>query len=159
MTGVTTGITAAGKDYKDLITNTRTKYLGLQVKRRFLLGSFALNNENYDDMYLKAKKVRNVLKQKVDKLLKEYDCLILSGCGSYALTQEELVNPGMNHTDDLLLFGNFAGIPSINVPAIKKNPYYLGINLNCAQYEDQKLLNIALAIENLNDTYKDVEND
>ncbi|MBO6022328.1 hypothetical protein J6P68_05960 [bacterium] len=154
LTGMTFGNKVVGKNYYDSITLTRTKYLGEQIKKRFLLGSYVLTSEHYDEIFNKAKKIRRIIKDKVEELLKEYDAIIIPGASSFALSYEELIGTGMNKCDDLLLLANFSGNPSITIPAIKLNPKFLGINLLGKAFCDQELLNIALSIENINEQYK-----
>ena len=154
LTGMTFGNKEIGKNYYASISLTRTKYLGEQIKKRFLLGSYVLTSEHYDEIFNKAKKIRRIIKEKVDSLLKEYDAIIIPGASSFALSYEELIASGMNKCDDLLLLANFSGNPSITIPAIKLNPKFLGINLLGKAFQDQELLNIALSIENINEQYK-----
>lgn len=151
-TGMTFGERIAGKDFVESTILSRSKYLGSEVRRRLLVGQFSLIQENYDELFLKAKKIRRIVHEKINNLLKEYDCIIVPGSGTYAMTFEEM-NTISDRCEDILLIGNFTGNPSITIPAIKKDPLFLGINLNAGWFKDQELLDIALAIENINEEY------
>lgn len=152
--GITFGKKVTGTDYYDTILKTRSKYLGSQIKERFVAGSYILNGNNIENIFEKAKKIRMLVKEKVDAIFKDYDCILFPGAGSFALTDEQLNTTGNTLCDDMLLLGNFTGCPSITIPAIKQNPYFLGVNITGKLFHDQEVLNIAYSIEGINEQYQ-----
>lgn len=152
-TGITFGNRVEADNFADSATLSRTKYLGGEVKRRLLIGDFSLRKENYEEFFIKSKKIRRLVHEKINNLLKEYDCILVPGSGTYAMTFEENSRIS-DHCEDILLIGNFTGNPSLTIPAIKKDPLFLGVNLNGRWFEDQKILNIALALETINEEYQ-----
>ena len=152
--GITFGKKVVGTDYYDTITKTRSKYLGSQIKERFISGSYILNGSNMEDIFVKAKKIRRLVKEKVEQIFKDYDCILFPGAGSFALTDEQLATTGNTLCDDMLLLGNFTGCPSITIPAIKQNPNFLGVNITGKLFHDQEVLNIAYSLEAINEQYQ-----
>lgn len=69
------------------------------------------------------------------------------------MTLHRLETVGDNACTDLLLLSNFSGLPSITIPALDRNPEFCGLNINCNWFNDQKLLNLALTIEELNQEF------
>ena len=152
--GITFGKKITGTDYYDTITKTRSKYLGSQIKERFISGSYILNGNHMQTIFEKAKKIRRLVKEKVETIFKEYDCILFPGAGSFALTDEQLATTGNTLCDDMLLLGNFTGCPSITIPAIKQNPNFLGVNITGKLFHDQEVLNIAYSLEAINEQYQ-----
>lgn len=152
--GITFGKKVIGTDYYDTIMKTRSKYLGNQIKERFVCGSYFLNGTNMENIFEKAKKIRRLVKEKVEQIFKEYDCILFPGAGSFALTDEQLNTTGNTLCDDMLLLGNFTGCPSITIPAIKQNPNFLGVNITGKLFHDQEVLNIAYSLEAINEQYQ-----
>lgn len=160
-----TGITF-GKNFDDIsgfekiITNNRTKGFGNQFKRRLIIGGFSTYKENYHDVYKLASKFRTLIIQQVNKLLANNDAFILPGTSSTAPLISDVKNGKFktNEADDIVQLSNFASTPSISIPTefIGKLPY--GINISTHINDDQKLLNIALTLEEIFKFHKEVKN-
>ena len=159
LTGIHFGERKEGKDYKEIMINTRTEGFSELIKRRFVLGSYILKRENQEKLYLNALRVRRLVVEKMNELFTKYDGLILPASGSIAplinsdtsnrLTSEYLLLE--NH----LVIGNFGGYPSITLPYAKIDSMPLGINLTCGVNKDALTLNIANKLEELIN-YKEV---
>lgn len=149
LNGILFGESEEGKTFEEISIKSRTKYFGKQLKRRFIIGSYATLHINFNDVYLKAKQIRTLLVERVNKILNDCDAIIMPGASRIAPTIKELENneETCNICDDALQIANFAGLPSITIPAIKFNNMPLGINITCKQKNDQLVLNIAKAIE------------
>lgn len=151
-TGITFGdSTLDYKNYQDMILKNRTNAFNSQVKKRFLLGAYVTQNENFEKLFIAAKKTRRFIVNKFNEILDNVDCLLIPGASSIAPTIE-FIKSKTKHTtyaDLLLILANFAGSPSITINCgyVKKLPF--GLNFNCKQFEDQKLLNIAYTMENV----------
>lgn len=156
MTGITfgTNFDKTKKGYEAIIFNNRSKGFGRQLKRRFIIGEYITKGSNYFNVYFQSRKCRSFLSQQFNNLMIGIDCLILVGASSTAPSIKDVVNKTFSGTlaDDLLQLGNFAASPSITIPYAKDDKNLpFGLNLNCLNNEDQKLLNIALTLENLFD--------
>ncbi|WEK83276.1 MAG: Asp-tRNA(Asn)/Glu-tRNA(Gln) amidotransferase GatCAB subunit A [Mycoplasma sp.] len=161
MTGITfgTNFNPEIKGYENIIINNRSKGFGRQLKRRFIIGEYITKGSNYFNIYFQSRKCRAYLARKFNQLMENVDCLILPGASSTAHNINDTVNKTAQTTlaDDLLQLANFAASPSITIPYQKaKNNLPFGLNLNCRINHDQKLLNIALSLEEIFD-YKQGE--
>lgn len=150
LTGIHFGVRENGKNYQEIMINSRTKGFSELIKRRFILGSYILKRENQEKLYLNALRVRRLIVENMNELFKTYDALILPASASIAPKIE-----GMHEkmTNDLLLLdnhmviGNFGGYPSITIPSGKVNNMPVGINITCACFNDALTLNLANEIE------------
>ncbi len=153
LTGVTFG-TNFDKDIRgffNVIKNNRTKGFGKQIKRRFIIGAYITKSENYQSLFMKSKKYRTFLINFNNKLLENADGYILPGASSIAPKIVDVENGNYKPTlaDDFLQLANFASTPSITIPLCYVKGLPFGININARIKEDQKLLNIALRLENI----------
>ncbi len=152
LTGILFGQNKGGKNFEEIIMNNRSEYFGRQLKRRFVIGSLVTSKEYYEDVFNASKKVRTLLIKRANELLNKYDALITPGASRIAPLIEDELNhkPTCSICDDALQIANFAGLPSITVPAIKYNNMFVGINITCQLKKDQDVLNIAQAIMEAN---------
>ena len=153
LTGVTFGDDNNDyKNWKDLIVKNRTEKLGDQLKRRFVIGSYSIIGENFEKIYVKSKKIRTLIIDEINKILDQFDAYIIPGASRIAPLLSDFKNniSDSNFGDDLLQIANFAGLPSITIPAIEYLNNPLGINITSKNFNDETLLNIALAIEDFN---------
>lgn len=153
LTGILFGNNNGGKNYEDIITTNRSEYFGRQLKRRFVIGSLVTSKEYYEEVFNASKKARTLLIKRVDELLGQYDAIIMPGASRIApLIEDELNHKATcNICDDALQIANFAGLPSITIPAITYENMPVGINITGALKKDQQVLNIAQAIMEAND--------
>ncbi|PPE04158.1 amidase family protein [Williamsoniiplasma lucivorax] len=153
LSGMGFGMREDGKNYTEIMIKSRSKYLGEIVKRRFVIGSLNLKQQNQDLYFLKAKRVRRLIANALNEILKNDDILILPPSFEPApLIESALEADEQSETDflhDVLVMGNFAGIPSITIPFTKENGMPIGINLNAAVYEDKKVLQAAKLLEDI----------
>jgi aspartyl-tRNA(Asn)/glutamyl-tRNA(Gln) amidotransferase subunit A len=100
--------------------NTRTEGFSELIKRRFVIGSYVLQKENQEKLFLNAGRVRRMIVDRMNELFKEYDALIMPSAPDIAplfneasdkLSDEYLILG--NH----LVIGNFGGFPSISIPS------------------------------------------
>ncbi|MGL4951231.1 MAG: amidase family protein [Mycoplasma sp.] len=142
LSGVLFGQSIDEKNFEEILKNNRTKFFGRQLKRRFVIGAFATCAENYFEIFQESKKVRTLIINQFDKLISNYDALIMPGASSIAPKIEDEVNhlKTSSLTDDALQIANFGGYPSLTIPAIKYNNLFVGLNLTCKLFEDRKAL-------------------
>ncbi len=153
LTGLPFGERIEGKDYKEIMINTRTKGFSELIKRRFVLGSYILKRENQEKLYLNALRVRRLVVEKMNELFKTYDGLILPASGGIAPlfndnTSDKLSNEYLL-LESHMVIGNFGGYPSITIPYGKINNMPVGVNLTCGVMKDALTLNIANKLEEL----------
>lgn len=148
LNGILFGENDGGNNFEEIAIRARTKFFGKQLKRRFIIGSFATLHLNFNDIYLKAKQIRTLLIDRVNEIFSKYDAILLPGASRVAPLVKD-VNDNKetcNICDDALQIANFAGLPSLTIPAIKVNGLPLGLNIMCKQKQDQLVLNIAKTI-------------
>lgn len=151
LTGILYGPRSGKDNINDMIFDARTKGFSELIKRRFVIGSYVLQKENQEKLFLNACRVRRIIVDKINDLFKKYDGYILPACGTVAplledasdkLTEEYLILE--NH----LQIGNFGGFPSITIPCGYVNNMPISINLTGRAKEDSLVLNMAYHISN-----------
>ena len=139
-----------GKNLIEMYENTRGEGFGDEVKRRILIGTYVLSSGYYDAYYLKAQKVRKLIKNDFDKCFKSIDAILTPSTPSSAFKVGEKSNdPISMYLNDIFTVPvNLAGIPAISIPAGQDNKGRpLGLQLISKALEEQKILNIAFAME------------
>ncbi len=154
LTGFIFGNQVEGKSPKEVMMNTRTNGFSEMIKRRFVIGSYILERENQEKLFINAKRVRRMVVEKMNKLFESYDGLILPASGCIAPKINKESEPDRLGSDYLMLenhlvIGNFGGYPSITLPSGYINNMPVGINLTCAVKNDKLCLNIASKIEEI----------
>jgi len=139
-----------GNNLIEMYENTRSEGFGDEVKRRILIGTYVLSSGYYDAYYLKAQKVRQMIKNDFDQSFKKVDAILTPSTPSSAFKIGEKKNdPISMYLNDIFTVPvNLAGIPAISIPAgTDNNNYPLGLQLMAKPLDEQKLLNIAYAAE------------
>ena len=139
-----------GSNLIEMYENTRSEGFGDEVKRRILIGTYVLSSGYYDAYYLKAQKVRRLIKDDFDKAFVKVDAILTPSTPSSAFKIGEKKNDpiSMYLNDIFTVPTNLAGIPAISVPAgHDKNNLPLGLQLIGKPLGEQTLLNLALSIE------------
>jgi aspartyl-tRNA(Asn)/glutamyl-tRNA(Gln) amidotransferase subunit A len=105
-------------DLESLYKKSRAQGFGAEVQRRIMLGTFVLSADYYDAYYTKAQKVRRLIKDKTDELLRQYDFLILPTTPTTAFKLGEKQDPvSMYLADIFTVQASLAGVPAISIPA------------------------------------------
>ena len=144
------------KNLMDMYTKTRAEGFGAEVKRRIMLGTYALSSGYYDAYYKKAQQLRAMVKEDFDRVFKEVDLLISPTCPNTAFefgskTEDPLA---MYLTDIATISANLAGIPGISVPAgFDSTGMPIGLQILAPQLQEAKLLNASHKFEQANDFY------
>jgi len=139
-----------GNNLIEMYENTRSEGFGDEVKRRILIGTYVLSSGYYDAYYLKAQKVRQMIKNDFDHSFKKVDAILTPSTPSSAFKiGEKKDDPISMYLNDIFTVPvNLAGIPAISIPAgADNNNYPLGLQLMAKPLDEQKLLNIAYAAE------------
>lgn len=104
-------------DLESLYKKSRAQGFGVEVQRRILLGTFVLSADYYDAYYTKAQRVRRLIKDKTDELLRQYDFLVLPTTPTTAFRIGEKQDPvSMYLADIFTVQASLAGVPAISVP-------------------------------------------
>lgn len=154
--GINFGRREGGRNYKEIMTNTRTKNFGRVVKNRFIIGSYCLHRENQAEIFLKAQQIRTLVINTMKTLFQQYDVLLNPATEGPApfikdVEQQPLFckTSHLNLAKNILLLANMYGNPSLAMPLTFLEGVPVGICLDSDRLQEQKLLNIARAIEEL----------
>ncbi|MCW5823235.1 MAG: Asp-tRNA(Asn)/Glu-tRNA(Gln) amidotransferase subunit GatA [Cyanobacteria bacterium TGS_CYA1] len=142
------------KDLNSLYSISRQEGFGPEVKRRIMLGTYALSSGYYDAYYKKAQQVRRLLLEEYDKLFFEqkFDALLMPTCPNTAFKLgEKTEDPLKMYLSDICTIpANLAGLPAISVPfGLDKKNLPIGLQLMAPRLCDDKLLRLAFALEKL----------
>lgn len=153
--------TKDAKNLMEMYTQTRAEGFGPEVKRRIMLGTYALSSGYYDAYYKKAQQMRTLIKEDFDRVFEKVDLLISPTCPNTAFEfGAKTENPlAMYLTDIGTISANLAGIPGISVPGgFDKQGMPIGIQLLAQQLNEVKLLNASYKFEQANDFYTKIAN-
>ena len=148
--GVKYGLRSSGKNLIDMYEKTRSEGFGEEVKRRVMIGTYVLSSGYYDAYYLKAQKVRQLIKQDFDQAYNKVDAILTPSTPSSAFKIGEKSNdPVSMYLNDIFTVPvNLAGLPGISIPAgLDKNNYPLGLQIIGKPFDEQTVLNIAYSME------------
>jgi aspartyl-tRNA(Asn)/glutamyl-tRNA(Gln) amidotransferase subunit A len=147
--GIRYGNRAEAKNISELYINTRSEGFGDEVKRRILLGNFVLSSGYYDAYYVKAQKVRHLIKDEYKKVFSEVDLILSPVAPSIAPKFGELATPMQMYLSDMYTISvNLAGLPAISLPITKNEAGVpVGLQLIANAYEEQTLFDAALGLE------------
>jgi aspartyl-tRNA(Asn)/glutamyl-tRNA(Gln) amidotransferase subunit A len=148
--GVRYGLREQGRDVVSLFENTRSAGFGAEVKRRILIGTYVLSAGYYDAYYLKAQKVRNLIKRDFDTAFKEVDVILTPTTPSpaFALGEKSGDPVEMYLNDIFTVTVNMAGLPGMSVPAgLSSEGTPLGLQLIGRPFDEETLFRTARAIE------------
>jgi len=139
-----------GEDLIEMYENTRSEGFGDEVKRRILIGTYVLSSGYYDAYYLKAQKVRQLIKKDFDDSFSQVDAILTPSTPSSAFKIGEKTNdPVSMYLNDIFTVPvNLAGLPALSLPAgFDKQGYPLGLQLIGKALDEQKILNIGYSFE------------
>tara|TARA_Y100001936_G_scaffold61398_1_gene60409 strand:+ start:2498 stop:3958 length:1461 start_codon:yes stop_codon:yes gene_type:complete len=133
-------------DLNDLYTKSRSEGFGDEVKRRILIGTYALSAGYYDAYYKKAQQVRRLIKNDFDKVFKSVDVLMTptSPNTAFEFGSKGAQNPVELYLEDLFtISSNLAGLPAISIPHGQVNSLPVGLQLIGNFLKEGQLLNVA----------------
>ena len=149
--GVRYGYRVKDTNLKDMYFDTRGEGFGDEVKRRILLGSFVLSSGYYDAYYLKAQKVRHLIKNEYDNIFKEADVILSPVTPTTAFGFNAKSSPLEMYLSDIYTISvNLAGLPAISIPIGKdSNNLPIGMQFIANAFDEQNMFNVALATERI----------
>jgi len=135
---------------------TRQFGFGIEVKRRIMLGTYALSAGYYEAYYLKAQKVRTLIRQEFDQAFKKYDALVTPTSPTVAFKLgEKLEDPMQMYLSDVCTLPiNIAGVPAISIPAGFADGLPIGMQIIGKPFDEGTILRIAFAYEQASDWHK-----
>lgn len=145
------------KDYVEVYSKSRDEAFGTEVKRRIMLGTYALSSGYYDAYYLKALKVRSLIRSDFTKAFEQADCLMLPVSPTTAFQfGEKTDDPLQMYLADIYTIAvNLAGIPGISIPCgFDGNNLPIGLQILSGPFSEGKLLRIARMHEKQTDWHK-----
>ena len=148
--GVKYGFRANGENLIDMYEKTRSEGFGAEVQRRIMIGTYVLSSGYYDAYYLKAQKVRQLIKNDFDKVFEGVDAILTPSTPSSAFKiGEKTDDPVSMYLNDIFTVPiNLAGLPAISIPAgIDAKGYPLGLQIIGKAFDEQNIFNIAYTME------------
>ncbi|MFZ5364023.1 MAG: Asp-tRNA(Asn)/Glu-tRNA(Gln) amidotransferase subunit GatA [Patescibacteria group bacterium] len=136
------------KTLLDSYLKTRAEGFGDEVKRRIMLGTYALSAGYYDAYYFQAQKMRTLIREDFEKVFKEVDCLIMPTSPTTAFKIGEKIDDPLTMylSDVFTVSANVAGLPAISVPAGVANKLPVGVQVMAPWFAEKKLFEISKLI-------------
>ena len=149
--GMRFGKTSEGEDLLATYLKSRGEYLGAEVKRRIMLGTYALSEGYYDAYYLKAQKMRTLLKEDFEKAFKDVDVILGPVCPSlpYKIGERSSDPLEMYLGDIYTVPANLVGLPALSVPAGFAQGLPVGLQLTAAHFKEDFLFAIGKIFEKI----------
>lgn len=154
--GIRYGVRKEQNNLIETYKQTRTDGFGDEVKRRIMLGTFALSSGYYDAYYKKAQKVRTLIKQDFEDLFLDYDVIVGPTTPTTAFKLgEKLDDPLTMYANDILTIPvNLAGVPAISIPCGLANGLPVGLQIIGKHFDEESLYRVAYAFEQATDYHK-----
>jgi|ETNmetMinimDraft_23_1059889.scaffolds.fasta_scaffold08534_2 aspartyl-tRNA(Asn)/glutamyl-tRNA(Gln) amidotransferase subunit A len=152
------GITdKSSKNIWETMEFTRGKGFGKEVKRRILIGTYALSSGYYDAYYKKAQEVRTLLTESLLNEFNKYDVLISPTSPSVAFDLKSKINDplAMYLNDICTIPANIAGIPAISIPSQLSDNLPVGLQIMGPHFSESKIMNIGNSIQKITDWHKE----
>ena len=133
------------KDLEDLYTRSRNEAFGDEVKRRIMMGTYALSTGYYDAYYLKAQKIRRLIKNDFVSVFKDVDLILGPTTPNLPWHLGSKVNdPVAAYLEDIYTVpANLAGIPGLSMPAGMIDGLPVGVQLQAPYFQEARMLNVA----------------
>ena len=155
--GVQYGYRAKSESLIDMYKKTRAEGFGEEAKRRIILGTFALSHGYYDAYYLRALKVRTLIKNDFDAVFRDFDCIVTPTSPTSAFKiGERAADPLKMYLSDIYTISvNLAGIPAISIPCgFTKEGLPIGLQIMAKPFNEEMLFKVAHAFEQNTEWHK-----
>ena len=149
--GIKFGPRPEGKQYEEVVVKARTNGFSDHIKRRFVIGSFALLSENQHDIFLRAQKCRRLIVNEINRIFRENDLIYLPASPTVAPRFDELIEPNQNNliAENYLSMANLAGLPSLTLPLGFDEGLPFGGNITGRAFEETTVFNASLTIQEI----------
>jgi aspartyl-tRNA(Asn)/glutamyl-tRNA(Gln) amidotransferase subunit A len=132
------------KNLEDLYARSRAEGFGEEVKKRILIGTYCLSAGYYDAYYIKAQKVRNLIKESFVNAFKEVSSVMMPTTANVSFKQNSIQDPVEMYEQDIYTIpANLAGLPAISIPSGKINNLPLGIQFIGNYLNEGNILNLS----------------
>ncbi len=147
--GVRYGLRKEGKNLDDMYELTRGNGFGEEVKRRVMIGTYVLSSGYYDAYYLKAQKVRRLIKQDFDNVFEKVDFILTPSTPTTAFALGEKLDPLTMYLNDIFTVpASLAGLPGISLPVgLDKSGLPIGMQLIAKAFDEVGLISTAQVLE------------
>lgn len=147
--GVRYGHRIEGENLVDMFERTRSNGFGDEVKRRIMLGTYSLSSGYYDAYYLKAQKVRTLIRQDFEKIFNRYDVVVGPTAPTTAFKmKEKTVDPLTMYLNDICTIPvSLAGLPAISLPCGLSEGLPVGLQIIGRPFDETGVLKVAHAYE------------
>ncbi len=148
--GVKYGFRAEGKDLMDMYMNTRAQGFGAEVKRRIMLGTYALSSGYYEAYYKKAQQARTLIKRDFEEAFNTVDVIVTPTSPTAAFKLgEKTEDPLQMYLSDIFTISvNLAGVPGISIPCgFTLNNLPIGLQIIGKHFDEETILKVAYAYE------------
>lgn len=151
--GVRHGLRVEAEDVLNMFKKTRSQGFGAEVKRRIMLGTHFLSTSNYEAYYVKALKVRTLIRQEFDRAFEKFDCLLTPTCPTTAFKIGEKADDplAMYLSEICTLPVNMAGLPAMSLPFGMIEGLPVGLQLIAPHFTEGTLLRIGYTLEQSTD--------
>ena len=148
--GVRFGVRKEGQSLDEMYELTRGNGFGEEVKRRIMIGTYVLSSGYYDAYYLKAQKVRRLIKQDFDNVFEKVDFLLTPSTPTTAFSLGEKQDPLTMYLNDIFTVpASLSGLPGISLPVgLDKSGLPIGMQLIARAFDEPGLISTAQVIEN-----------
>jgi aspartyl-tRNA(Asn)/glutamyl-tRNA(Gln) amidotransferase subunit A len=148
--GVRYGLRVEAGDINEMYARTRAAGFGPEVRRRVLIGTYVLSAGYYDAYYLKAQRVRRLIRQDFDRAFERVDAILTPSTPSAAFTIGDKADDpiAMYLNDVFTVTGNLSGLPGISVPAGRDAAGLpLGLQLLAPAFDEETMFRVAGVLE------------
>ena len=154
--GVRYGLRVPGDDIVDMYENSRAAGFGPEVQRRIMIGTYVLSAGYYDAYYVRAQKIRTLIKRDFEQAWTKVDVVLTPATPSPAFAPGEISDPVQMYLNDIFTVTvNMAGLPGIVVPAgVSNDGLPLGLQLIGKAFDEETLFKTAAAIERVAGGYQ-----
>ena len=154
LNGIAFGKRGKGDSLAEIMTSTRSENIGLQAKKRYLIGGYSLDINNIDKTFLKAKKVRRLIKEDINNHLKDVDFFMAPASGKIApkLAADNTIDLDSDEhliANSYMVMDNFTGNPGIVLPMTKVDGMPVGVYISSKAFNEAELLSLAKLVEEI----------
>lgn len=152
--GIKFGTYKDADTFEEMLFKVRTEGFSDRIRRRFVIGSISLLEENQEEIYLRALRCRRMIVETFNKVLESNDAIILPASPTIAPlfgddTPKKSFNKDAAISDNYLAFANLGGYPSITLPLGFEDKMPFGVNITSHHFTESKLFNIAQVVEDI----------
>jgi len=142
--GIRYGLRKEGENLLDTYLKSRSEGFGEEVRRRIILGTYALSSGYYEAYYLRAQKVRTLIRQDFEKVFERFDVIVGPTTPTTAFKIGEKVDPLSMYLSDIYTVSvNLAGLPAISVPCGKVGDLPVGLQIIGRKFDEETILRLA----------------